>query len=114
MARDTDRVLLRRLGQRVASARADRGFTQEALAEAVGVEPVTVSRWETGDRAMSLSALARVSVALEVPLSTLTDVEQDIPTPDYGPEDLELLRRFGGMSTNRRKVFLALARELSA
>ena len=58
MPRNRDQELLRQIGRRVGQIRADRGLTQEVLAEAVGLEPVTVSRWETGDRALSVSTLA--------------------------------------------------------
>jgi transcriptional regulator with XRE-family HTH domain len=61
MPRQRDQELITGIGRRVAQARRDRGFTQEALAEAVGIEAVTLSRLETGDRALSLSTLASIS-----------------------------------------------------
>ena len=68
MPRKRDQELLRDIGQRVAKARTDRGFTQERLAEAVGIEPVTLSRWETGQRAVSVSTLAHIAEVLQVGL----------------------------------------------
>ena len=50
MPRKRDEDLLREVGRRVAQIRRVRGWTQEALAGAVGIEPVTLSRLETGDR----------------------------------------------------------------
>lgn len=35
------------IGQRIKRARESKGLTQQALADALGVEPPTISRWET-------------------------------------------------------------------
>ena len=112
MPRTRDQQLLRDIGQRVAAARAARGYTQERFAEVVGIEPVTLSRWETGHRALSLSTLASIAGALEVGLGDLLDVDRDLPSPEHGPEELELLRGFSGLSGSRRDLVLRLVREL--
>ena len=112
MPRTRDQELLREVGKRVAAARAARGYTQERLAELVGIEPVTLSRWETGHRALSLSTLATIADALGVSLGDLLDVQTELPTPDYGPEELELLRGFGTLTDGRRDLVLRLVREL--
>lgn len=112
MPRRRDQQLLRTVGQRVAEARRARGFTQERLAETIGIEPVTLSRLETGDRALSLSTLGRIAEALELGLGELLGVERDLPEPEHGPEEAELLRCFGDLSATRRDLVLRLAREL--
>jgi transcriptional regulator with XRE-family HTH domain len=38
------------IGERIAHFRKSQGITQTALAAKVGVDPGTLSRWETGDR----------------------------------------------------------------
>jgi len=53
-------------GERTATARDRLGFTQAEIAKRVGVTQATVSRWESGDRELSLSELPRVAAALEV------------------------------------------------
>ena len=113
MPRTRDQELLREVGRRVAKARADRGFTQERLAEVVGIEPVTLSRWETGHRALSLSTLAAIAETLEIGLGDLLDMERDLVAPEYGPDELELLRTFARLTDARRDLVLRLARELA-
>ena len=114
MPRTRNPELLQQIGQRVAQARRDRGWTQEQLAETVGVEPVTMSRWETGDRALSLSTLAAIASALEVPLGDLLDVTRDIPAAEHAPEEGELLRLYRGLSESQQDIILRLARDLAS
>lgn len=114
MPRSRNQELLRAIGQRVADIRKSRGWTQEALSEAVAVEPVTLSRYETGDRALSMSTLAAISAALGVPLGDLLDIERELPEPPHErPEHAELLRLFEQASPQRQQLLLALARELA-
>ena len=113
MPRRRDQDLLRKVGQRVAKARRNRGWTQEQLAEAIGIEPVTLSRWETGDRALSLSTLAAVAARLEVSLGDLLDVGRPVPEPDHAPDEAELLRLYRNLPNSKRDIILRLARDLS-
>lgn len=112
MPKNRNPELLRRVGRRVAQARAERGFTQERLAEAVGIEPVSLSRLETGDRALSLSTLGEIAGALDLGLGALIGVENDLPTPALDPQEAELLRGFGKLPGHRRDLVLRLIEEL--
>lgn len=112
MPRSRNPDLLRAVGRRVAQARTDRGYTQEQLAEAIGIEPVSLSRLETGDRALSLSTLALIADALDLGLGHLLGADVDLPTPALKPDELELLRAFGDLSAARKDLLLRLAREL--
>jgi transcriptional regulator with XRE-family HTH domain len=112
MPRYRDADLVKAIGQRVAKARRDRGFTQEQLSEAVGIEAVTLSRLETGHRALSLTTLFRIATALGVDLGDLLDTGRELPRTDNTPEEQELLRMFGAMSTGSREAVLRVAREL--
>ena len=114
MPRQRDQELLREVGQRVAQARKDRGWTQEQLAEAVGIEPVTLSRWETGDRALSLSTLHAISASLEVGLGDLLDVARDLPEPEHAPDEAELLRLYRQLPASQQDIVCRLARDLSS
>jgi len=113
MPRRRDQQLLREVGQRVSRARRDRGWSQEQLAEAIDIQPTTLSRLETGDRAVSLSTLGRMAEALDVGLGDLLDVQRDIAAPEHPPETAELVRLFGGLDRGKRDLVLRLARELA-
>ncbi|WP_100941394.1 helix-turn-helix transcriptional regulator [Pseudomonas sp. QS1027] len=52
------------LGKRIKALRLDRKQTQAGLAEALGCEPMTVSRYERGSYAPSIEALEQIAEAL--------------------------------------------------
>ena len=51
--------------------REDRGWTQEELAQAIAIEPATLSRYETAKKAFPLDVLRRIAASLRVPLGHL-------------------------------------------
>lgn len=113
MPRLRDQELLRQVGARVAQTRASHGWTQEQLSEAVGIEPVSLSRLETGNRALSLSTLSRIAEALQVSLGDLLDAEREVAEPSHSPQEAELVRAFSSLSRSRKNLLLRLARELA-
>jgi transcriptional regulator with XRE-family HTH domain len=66
--KDPDRPLHELLGSRMQQARLDAGYTQEELAQKLGVTPITLSRWETGARYPSFEMLERFAEAVDKPL----------------------------------------------
>lgn len=60
-----------RLGRNIATQRHLRGWTQQELAEKVGIDSVTVSRIETGTSLPSLVRLATIADTLGVTLAEL-------------------------------------------
>ena len=59
------------MGGRLRTARRSVGLTQKQLAEELGVEAITVSRWERGVTAPSLVRLRRVAELTETTVSDL-------------------------------------------
>lgn len=62
----TDLVLLRRVGALVAEARRARGWTQHALADALGVTRFTVINLERGLRGTHADTLLRAAALLDL------------------------------------------------
>lgn len=54
------------LGKRIKGLRVDKGWTQATLAEALGCESMTVSRYERGEYAPSIEVLEQMATALGV------------------------------------------------
>jgi transcriptional regulator with XRE-family HTH domain len=52
------------LGKRLAAIRQAAGKTQQEIANAVGVDRVTVARWETGNRTPDLIQLGLIADAI--------------------------------------------------
>ncbi|TBU94574.1 helix-turn-helix domain-containing protein [Stutzerimonas kirkiae] len=78
------------LGKRIKAFREAKGWTQARLAETLGCEPMTVSRYERGSYAPSIEALQEIALALGHPLeSFFNDLLKPIPAPPE-PDSQEL------------------------
>lgn len=94
----------KRLGQSIARERAARGLTQEQLAEAIGVEQETISRFERGATLPPLSRLIQLADFFDIPLeallrsysSRLLDEAADIAAmlAKLDPDNREFVRRW--------------------
>jgi transcriptional regulator with XRE-family HTH domain len=62
---------LRRLGNRIRQLRHERGLSQEAFADDVGLDRSYMSGIERGVRNVSILNLAKIAKALGVPLTAL-------------------------------------------
>ena len=92
------------LGQRIKQAREDRGWKQKDLAQAVHVEPMTVSRWERGVNTPDLDTLALVARVTGKPNSFFVEERKVAQTIE---------QRLAAMKTNQDDA-LVLLRELVA
>ncbi len=80
-----DPVLLARIGSRIRDARSARELTQATLAERVGIEPLTLTRYEGGSRGPSLTTLAAIANALDVSMADLVADDRPVPEPLHRP-----------------------------
>src|ERR1700675_4652167 len=62
------------LGQRLRELRKHRGLSQERLGKRSSLSGKFIGEVERGDKSISIDSLYKVAVALEVPLTHLTDV----------------------------------------
>jgi transcriptional regulator with XRE-family HTH domain len=82
MAENTSRTLIERLSANIASQRKALGFTQAVLAERLGVDTETLSRFERGKHLPSLATLERLAGILRVTVAELLSEESPEPTDD--------------------------------
>jgi transcriptional regulator with XRE-family HTH domain len=109
MARRRDRDLLSALGARLREVRTARGFTQERLADAIGVRTATISRFENGQVGFSISTLGDLADALGVSVATLVDADlAHVEVQD--PAVLQLLALPHGVRERAAALALALVR----
>ncbi len=67
------------LGRVIRAQRAQLGYTQETFADRAGLHRTYVGALERGEQNVSLTNLARIATALDVPLSALfAAVETDL------------------------------------
>ena len=92
----------KQIGKRVKIARILIDITQEELAKRIGVEPVTVSRMESGSRNITAVEIEKLSKALNRPLSYFYEGKEEeyqkvdnlrVNFKDLDSKDLEVIER---------------------
>lgn len=98
------------LGKIIAQWRNEFGMTQEQLANALDVDPVTVSRFERGVTMPSVGTLSRISTVFNVSLSRFLD---DLP-PVKPTEAATLSALMANLSPLERDYVVDLVRRFCA
>lgn len=86
--------MLNNLGQRIHSARESAGFTQEALAEAIGVSRTAVARWENGDIEPKLQNLICLAQSLNVSTDWLLGIQNKADFEALSGEAICAMKKF--------------------
>lgn len=107
--RPFDPAVAKLLGERIRRARTARGWSQERLAEKLGMDALTVSRLETARRILTAAMAIRLARALEVPVGSLLDDDPHAATE--AEEEAALLLR--GMDDERRAIALRVLRAVA-
>jgi transcriptional regulator with XRE-family HTH domain len=66
------------VGQRLREWRSKRGFSQYALAGAVGITQASLSNYETGKRELPLGTALRLTAPLDITLAHLLPIDEVI------------------------------------
>ncbi|MCL1953032.1 MAG: helix-turn-helix domain-containing protein, partial [Oscillospiraceae bacterium] len=66
---------MQKIGKTIAALRRNKGFTQEALAQRLGITPQAVSKWETGLGLPEASLLVELAGLFGVPLDDILGTE---------------------------------------
>jgi len=75
-------ALLMALPERLITLRRDKGFTQQVMADAVGIHVTQVKRYELGQSQPSLDVLKKIAIALSISADSLLFDEEE-----RGPEE---------------------------
>ncbi len=68
--------ILINLGNQLKKIRKERGLTQEALAEKVGIHPTYIGKLESGKNNVSVKMLFKISRALKVKLADIFEFDK--------------------------------------
>lgn len=103
-----------RLGRKIAEYRKEKGLTQAAVAEVVGVDTETISRFERGTALPSLMRLFEIAQALNVGVGDLLVGVSMLPKDaerifagtlaEVSQADQKLLKQIAELMTKRRTV----------
>ena len=107
------------ISNKIKQYRKEKGFTQEQLANAVGVSVMTIRRFEAGTREPRTLMLEKIANALDVPLIDLYvnkthnrfQLLNDILAAN--PEDEELLTAFDMLNSTGKQVAVQRVQELT-
>ena len=81
-------LIYRIVGARIAAVRRARGWSQERLAEAAGIETSYVARIEAGTRRATLDKVVALADALGIPIARLFAPEGASPVVEHLPAAL--------------------------
>jgi transcriptional regulator with XRE-family HTH domain len=105
---------LRTIGTRLKAVRESGGWTQEQLAEAIGVTPHTISQYERGEQSPRLTTLLRIASAFSVPPGALVDIALPSPQGAPPPEGAEVLTLYLALPEEDRRLAVRLLRDIVA
>jgi len=102
------------IGARIRDARQDKGWTQERLAESVGVSRSAVAQWETGRAGQLTGHLSRIAEVLDVGIEHLTHGRnRRAPSHTGSGDELAVLRIYRELPPDDRQLLLRTARRLA-
>ncbi len=113
MSRRRNEALLRSLGARLQQVRLQRGWTQEALAAAIGVQAASLSRIESGRIGYSITTAGDIAQVLGVSLSALVSIEPDDSSLAHEPQGDELTVLTRSLDPLRKDLLIRVAREIA-
>jgi transcriptional regulator with XRE-family HTH domain len=103
------------MGLRIRDVRRERGWTQDQLANAVGVSRSAVAQWETGRAGQVTSNLTRIAEVMEIGVEYLMyGDDRRAPAEARLGDEVALLRLYRECSAEDRQLLLRTARRLVA
>lgn len=103
------------MGLRIRDVRRERGWTQDQLANSVGVSRSAVAQWETGRAGQVTTNLTRIAEVLDVGVEFLMyGDEKRTPAEARQGDELALLRLYRECAAEDRQLLLRTARRFAA
>ena len=103
------------IGERIRAVRREHGWTQDELANAVGVSRSAVAQWETGRAGQLSGNLSRIAGVLGVGVEYLLHGDDKLAPRQAGSGDeWALLRLYRECAPADRQMLLRMVRRLAA
>lgn len=115
----TDIVTTGQIGEKIRKRRRELGFSQEQLAEQVGVSYQQIQRYENGGSMLNVENVQRLAKALKLPVSTLFEIGSkeiiaEPPMPYNSDDEKKLLRSFRNLKVGSdRALAMNIVRRLA-
>ena len=102
------------IGARIRDIRRERGWTQDQLAQSVGVSRSAVAQWETGRAGQVTGNLTRIAASLDVGVEYLMHgSDRYAPTEIRQGDELALLRLYRECKPADRQLIIRMMRRLA-
>ena len=102
------------IGARIKDVRQERGWTQDQLAQAVGVSRSAVAQWETGRAGQITGNLTRIAASLDVGVEFLMyGSDKRAASEVRQGDELALLRLYRECTPDDRQMILRMVRRLA-
>jgi len=101
------------LGERIRTMRESRGMTQVQLAEMMNISRSTIGMYERDEREPNLDTIEELADIFNVPMSALTDRNEEKPDLVVEPKIAELNHLFSLLPDAEQDQILALVRTLA-
>ncbi|MGK7390103.1 MAG: helix-turn-helix domain-containing protein [Candidatus Cyclobacteriaceae bacterium M2_1C_046] len=98
-------------GTRLANARKEKGFTQDDLEKATGINKRLISRYEKNDTMPSIDVARKMASALQVSLDYLTGLDYSLFIND--PEMTKLLKGYEQLKDEDKAVIKKMLKAFS-
>lgn len=79
---DSNRIIRKLVGQRIATIREEKGFTQTNFARMIEIDRSSYNRIENGLENPTIKTLVAIADGLNVPISELWEYAKDAPPAD--------------------------------
>ncbi|MBQ9622067.1 MAG: helix-turn-helix transcriptional regulator [Treponema sp.] len=100
------------IGQRIREYRRLRSFTQEKLAEEIGISPTHMSHIETGNTKLSLQVLVDLSQILDVSADSIIQTRKKSDDATDKTDFSEFASIYNALSDEKQKALLQIAKLL--
>lgn len=107
------------IGAAIRVRRKELGFSQEQLAEKVGVSYQQIQRYENGHSMLNVENIQRIAKALHLPVTvfftaTLPQTVSELSVPYSSSDEKSLLRHFRELVTSSdRQLVIGVARRIA-
>lgn len=99
------------LGLRIRNYRTQKELSQDKLAELSGCHPTYIGQLERGEKNATIESISKISIALNVPLSTLFEKIDNITSTEHNIP-LECYELIASKTTKEQKQILRILKEL--
>ena len=98
----------------IKTMREERGWTQQQLADKLGVTRSAVTQWETGWSQPKMDSIKKLADVFGTTIASITDAQPDFDGEQFNltEDEIELIRKYRRLSTEDKQTVIRMAARL--